>query len=157
MRKNLFIYLTSFLCGMAVMGVELSATRLLAPYFGTSSIVYTVVIGLIMISMSIGNVLGGRSADKHNDLGRLFVMLWIAALWVAVIPLVGKYVIALSAGHGMDTAVQPDPGGSVVSCLLVFSAPLLILGMVSPYLVKLGIKDMEKVAAQPARSMPHRR
>jgi len=144
MRKNPFIYLTSFLCGMTVMGVELSATRLLAPYFGTSSIVYTVVIGLIMISMSIGNVLGGRSADKHNNLGRLFAMLWVAALWIAVIPLVGKYIIALSAIIMMWIL----PGnllvaGSTFSCLLVFSAPLLILGMVSPYLVKLGIKDMK--------------
>lgn len=144
MRKNLFIYITSFLCGMTVMGVELSATRLLAPYFGTSSIVYTVVIGLIMISMSIGNVLGGRSADKHNDLGRLFSLLWVVALWVAVIPLLGKYVITLVTVLMMYVL----PGnllvaGSVVSCLLVFSAPLLILGMVSPYLVKLGVRDME--------------
>ena len=145
MRKNLFIYLTSFLCGMAVMGVELSATRLLAPYFGTSQIVYTVVIGLIMISMSIGNVLGGRSADKHNDLGRLFLLLWVAGLWIAVIPLAGKYIIALSA-LAMAWILPSNliVAGSVVSCLLVFSAPLLILGMVSPYLVKLGIKDMEK-------------
>lgn len=144
MRKNLFIYITSFLCGMTVMGVELSATRLLAPYFGTSSIVYTVVIGLIMISMSIGNVLGGRSADKYNNLGRLFSLLWVAALWVAVIPLVGKYVIALVTVLMMYIL----PGnllvsGSVISCLLVFSAPLLICGMVSPYLVKLGVRDME--------------
>ena len=144
MMKNLFIYITSFLCGMTVMGVELSATRLLAPYFGTSSIVYTVVIGLIMISMSIGNILGGRSADKHNDLGRLFSLLWIAALWVAVIPLIGKYIIALITVLMMYIL----PGnllvsGSVISCLLVFSAPLLILGMVSPYLVKLGVRDME--------------
>lgn len=144
MKKSLFIYITSFLCGMTVMGVELSATRLLAPYFGTSSIVYTIVIGLIMISMSIGNVLGGRSADKHNNLGRLFFLLWIAAIWVAIIPLVGKYIIALSAVVMMWIL----PGnllvaGSSLSCLLVFSLPLLILGMVSPYLVKLGIKDME--------------
>jgi len=130
---------------MAVMGVELSATRLLAPYFGTSQIVYTVVIGLIMISMSIGNVLGGRSADRHNDLGRLFLLLWAAALWIAVIPLAGKYIIALSA-LAMAWILPSNliVAGSVVSCLLVFSAPLLILGMVSPYLVKLGIKDMEK-------------
>lgn len=144
MKKNYFIYLTSFICGMCVMGVELSATRLLAPYFGTSSIVYTIVIGLIMIAMSVGNILGGRSADKHNNLGRLFMLLWIAALWVAVIPLVGKYVIALSA----LVMAWLLPGnllvaGSSLACLLVFSAPLLILGMVSPYLVKLGVKDME--------------
>lgn len=145
MKRNYFIYLTSFLCGVTVMGVELSATRLLAPYFGTSSIVYTVVIGLIMISMSIGNVLGGRSADKHNNLGRLFMLLWAAALWVTIIPLVGKYIIAFSTILMMWLL----PGnllvaGSVISCLLVFSAPLLILGMVSPYLVKLGISDIEK-------------
>lgn len=144
MKKNLFIYATSFLCGMTVMGVELSATRLLAPYFGTSSIVYTVVIGLIMISMSVGNVLGGRSADKHNSLDRLFNLLWIAAIWIAVIPLVGKYIIALSAVIMMwILPSQLLVAGSTFSCLLVFSAPLLILGMVSPYLVKLGIKDME--------------
>lgn len=145
MKKNLFIYITSFLCGMSVMGIELSATRLLAPYFGTSSIVYTVVIGLIMIAMSIGNVLGGRSADKHNNLGRLFTMLWAAALWVAVIPLAGKYVIAFSAL--VMAWILPSNllvAGSVMSCLLVFSLPLLILGMVSPYLVKLGVRDMEK-------------
>lgn len=144
MKKNLFIYMTSFFCGMTVMGVELSATRLLAPYFGTSSIIYTVVIGLIMISMSAGNVIGGRSADKHNNLGRLFALLWVAALWIAVIPLVGKYVIALSTVLMMFIL----PGnllvaGSTISCLLVFSAPLLIMGMVSPYLVKLGISNME--------------
>ncbi len=144
MKKNYFIYLTSFICGMCVMGVELSATRLLAPYFGTSSIVYTIVIGLIMIAMSIGNILGGRSADKHNNLGRLFMLLWVAALWVTVIPLVGKYVIALSAL--IMTWLLPGNllvAGSSLACLLVFSAPLLILGMVSPYLVKLGVKDME--------------
>lgn len=144
MKKNLFIYLTSFLCGMTVMGVELSATRLLAPYFGTSSIIYTIVIGIIMISMSIGNVLGGRSADKHNNLGRLFFLLWITAVWIAIIPLVGKYVIALSAVAMMwILPSQLLVAGSSISCLLVFSTPLLILGMVSPYLVKLGIRDME--------------
>jgi spermidine synthase len=144
MNKKLFIYLTSFFCGVTVMGVELSATRLLAPYFGTSSIIYTVVIGLIMISMSIGNVIGGRSADKHNNLGRLFGLLWIAAVWIAVIPLVGKYIIALSTVVMMWIV----PGnllvaGSTISCLVVFSAPLVIMGMVSPYLVKLGISDLE--------------
>lgn len=144
MKKNLFIYLTSFFCGMTVMGVELSATRLLAPYFGTSSIIYTIVIGIIMISMSIGNVLGGRSADKHNNLGRLFFFLWITSIWVAIIPLVGKYIIALSAVAMMwILPSQLLVAGSTVSCLLVFSTPLLILGMVSPYLVKLGIRDME--------------
>lgn len=144
MKKNLFIYVTSFFCGMSIMAVELSASRLLAPYFGTSSIIWTVIIGLIMISLSVGNILGGRSADKHNNLGRLFSLVWIAAIWIAVIPFAGKYVVAFSAIIMMW--ILPNNllvAGSVFSCLVVFSIPLVILGMASPYLVKLGVKDME--------------
>lgn len=144
MKKNLFIYVTSFFCGMTIMAVELSASRLLAPYFGTSSIIWTIIIGLIMMSLSLGNILGGRSADKHNNLGRLFSLVWIAAIWIAVIPFVGKYVIAFSAIVMMW--ILPNNllvAGSVFSCLVVFSIPLVILGMASPYLVKLGVKDME--------------
>jgi predicted membrane-bound spermidine synthase len=62
MEKKLLLYFTSFFCGMSVMAVELSISKLLAPYFGTSQIIWTVIIGLIMISLSIGNILGGRSA-----------------------------------------------------------------------------------------------
>lgn len=143
MKKNLFIYLTAFFCGMTIMAVELSASRLLAPYFGTSSIIWTVIIGLIMISLSVGNVLGGRSADKYNNLDRLFSLVWISALWIAIIPLVGKYVVALSVVIMMW--ILPNNllvAGSVFSCLVVFSVPLVILGMASPYLVKLGVRDM---------------
>lgn len=149
MREKILVYATSFFAGMSVMAVELSATRLLAPYFGASMIIWTVVIGLIMIALSIGNILGGRMADKFahepdNGHGRLYNLIWIASLWIAVIPLVGKYVIAMSVVILMW--IFPKNlilAGSVFSCLVVFSLPLTILGMVSPYLVKLGIKDME--------------
>jgi predicted membrane-bound spermidine synthase len=144
MKKNMFLYATAFFCGMSVMAVELSASRLLAPYFGTSSIIWTIIIGLIMISLSLGNVLGGRSADKHGDLGRLFRYIWIAAIWIAVIPLVGKYVVLLSTFIMMW--LLPESllvAGTTLSCLIVFSFPLVLLGMCTPYLVKLGIRDME--------------
>jgi spermidine synthase len=144
MKKNLLIYATAFFCGMSIMAVELSATRLLAPYFGTSMIIWTVVIGLIMISLSLGNILGGRAADKYNNIGKLYSYIWIASLWIAIIPLIGKYIIALSVAVLMWIL----PGnlliaGSVFSCLVVFSFPLVILGMASPYLVKLGSTDFK--------------
>lgn len=144
-NKNMILYVTSFLSGMTVMAVELSCTRLLAPYFSSSSIVWTVVIGLIMISMSFGNILGGRSADKHKSLGRLYFYIWIASIWIAIIPFIGKYLISLIIGFLMFLI----PGsqfvvmGSALSCLVIFSLPLTLLGMVSPYLVRLGITDME--------------
>jgi spermidine synthase len=144
-KGNLILYVTSFLSGMTVMAVELSCSRLLAPYFSSSSIVWTVVIGLIMICLSAGNILGGRSADKHKSLNRLYFYIWIASLWIAVIPFVGKYLISLIIG----ILVLFAPGGqfvvmgSAISCLVIFSLPLILLGMVSPYLVKLGVQDLD--------------
>ena len=93
-QSNLILYITSFFSGMTVMAVELACSRLLAPYFSSSQIVWTIIIGLIMISMSIGNMLGGRLADKHKSLGRLYFYIWIASLWIAAIPFVGKYLIS---------------------------------------------------------------
>lgn len=144
MERNLFVYLTAFFCGMSIMAVELSATRLLAPYFGTSMIVWTIVIGLIMISLSLGNVLGGRAADKYKNGDKLFSLIWLASIWIAIIPLIGKYIIVLSVVVLMW--ILPNNllvAGSIFSCLVVFSFPLVILGMASPYLVKLGVNDME--------------
>ena len=152
-KNNLILYITSFLSGMTVMAVELSCSRLLAPYFSSSQIVWSVIIGLIMICMSIGNVLGGRSADKHKSLGRLYFYIWIASVWIAAIPFVSKYLIALIAGLIM--LVFPGSNlvvlGSAISCLVIFSLPMILLGMVSPYLVKLGVEDTEnkgRVAGQ---------
>lgn len=144
MKKNLLLYVTSFFCGMSVMAVELSISRLLAPYFGTSQIIWTIIIGLIMISLSIGNVLGGRSADKRNSIDRLYIIIWAAALWIAVIPFIGKYIVV--GITGLLVLFMPQNlliTGSFLSCLVLFSIPLIGLGMVSPYLVKLGVTDME--------------
>lgn len=144
MKAKPIIYLTSFFCGMSVMAVELSASRFLAPTFGTSSIIWTIIIGLIMISMSIGNIIGGRSADKHNNLDMLYFFIWIAALWIAIIPLIGKYIVIFVVFLLM--MFLPNNLliiGSTVSCLVIFSLPLIILGMVSPYLVKMGVSSME--------------
>lgn len=144
MKKKLLLYSTSFFCGMSIMAVELSVSKLLAPYFGTSQIIWTVIIGLIMISLSIGNVLGGRSADKHNSMSRLYLIIWAAAIWIAIIPFVGKYIVV--GIIGLLFMFLPQNlliTGSAISCLVLFSVPLIGLGMVSPYLVKLGVTDIE--------------
>lgn len=64
LKNKVFLYLTEFFAGMSVMAVELGASRLLAPYFSSSQIVWTIIIGTIMIAMALGNIYGGRSADK---------------------------------------------------------------------------------------------
>ena len=89
LKNKIFLYLTEFFAGMSVKEVELGASRLLAPYFRSSQIVWTIIIGTIMIAMALGNIYGGRSADKNPDPGKLYGRILIAALWIAAIPAVG--------------------------------------------------------------------
>ena len=72
LNKKWYLYLTEFFAGMSVMAVELGASRLLAPYFSSSQIVWTIIIGTIMIAMALGNIYGGRSADKDPDPDKLY-------------------------------------------------------------------------------------
>ena len=71
LSNKLYLYLTEFFAGMSVMAVELGASRLLAPYFSSSQIVYTIIIGTVMIAMALGNIYGGRKADKDPDPDKL--------------------------------------------------------------------------------------
>ncbi len=93
LKNKVFLYLTEFFAGMSVMAVELGASRLLAPYFSSSQIVWTIIIGTIMIAMALGNIYGGKTADKNPNPDKLYGRILIAAIWIALIPVVGKYII----------------------------------------------------------------
>ena len=67
LKNKYYLYLTEFFAGVSVMAVELGASRLLAPYFSFSQIVWTIIIGTIMIAMALGNLWGGRTADKDPN------------------------------------------------------------------------------------------
>ena len=66
LKNRVYLYLTEFFAGMSVMAVELGASRLLAPYFSSSQIVWTIIIGTIMIAMALGNIYGGRTAEAQS-------------------------------------------------------------------------------------------
>lgn len=71
LSNKIYLYMTEFFAGMSVMAVELGASRLLAPYFSSSQIVWTIIIGTIMIAMALGNIYGGRTADKNPNPDKL--------------------------------------------------------------------------------------
>ena len=142
-RKKWFLYLTEFFSGMSVMAVELGASRLLAPYFSSSQIVWTLIIGTIMIAMALGNVLGGRLADKNKP-DRLYVLLLIDAIWIGLIPFVSKYVIAgISFLFALFVKSNFLIWASLASCLVLFVGPCLILGMITPSLIKYAVRSLE--------------
>ena len=145
LHNKYFLYATEFFSGMSVMAVELGASRLLAPYFSSSQIVWTVIIGMIMIAMALGNVWGGRMADKNPNPSKLYGRLLVSAIWIALIPFVGKYVIAgVSFGVAIFIETNFLVWASMASCLVLFVFPLMLLGTVTPSLVKYTVSDLEK-------------
>ena len=143
LKKRTFLYLTEFFSGMSVMAVELGASRLIAPYFSSSQIVWTIIIGTIMIAMAAGNVYGGRKADMDPSPERIYRRILIAAVYIAAIPAVGKYVIIGISGiliFTVDTNFLII--AAFVCCLLLFAFPLFLLGTVTPSLAKACVNNL---------------
>lgn len=144
LKNKYYLYLTEFFAGVSVMAVELGASRLLAPYFSSSQIVWTIIIGTIMIAMALGNIWGGRSADRNPDPGRLYFRLIVAAVWIAAIPLAGKYVIlAISGVLVMAVSSNFLILAAFLACMVIFVYPLFLLGTVTPSLVKYTVDSLD--------------
>ena len=144
LKNKFYLYLTEFFSGMAVMAVELGASRLLAPYFSSSQIVWTIIIGTIMIAMALGNVWGGRKADKDPNPDKLYRRLLIAAVWIAAIPVLGKYVILGISGVLVVTiSTNFLIWAAFLACMIIFVYPLFLLGTVTPSLVKYTMDNLE--------------
>ena len=143
LQQKWYLYLTEFFSGVSVMAVELGASRLLAPYFSSSQIVWTIIIGTIMIAMALGNLWGGRTADKNPDPALLYRRILIAAVWIAAIPAVGKYVI-LGVSGVLVFAVNSRflVLAAFASCMILFVFPLFLLGTVTPSLVKYAVDSL---------------
>ena len=143
--NKIYLYLTEFFAGMSVMAVELGASRLLAPYFSSSQIVWTIIIGTIMIAMALGNVWGGRSADKNPNPDKLYGRILIAAVWIAAIPVAGKYlIVAISGILIIAVSNQFLIIAAFVSCMVIFVFPLFLLGTVTPSLAKYAMSSLEE-------------
>ena len=144
LKNRFYLYLTEFFSGMSVMAVELGASRLMAPYFSSSQIVWTIIIGTIMIAMALGNIYGGRSADKNPNPDKLYGRIMIAAIWIALIPVLGKYIIlGISALLIFTVSNNFLIIAGFAACMVIFVFPLFLLGTVTPSLVKYTVDNLE--------------
>ena len=145
LKNKLYLYFTEFFSGLAVMAVELGASRLLAPFFSSSQIVWTIIIGTIMIAMALGNIYGGRSADKDPDPDRLYRRILTAALWIAAIPVLGKYIIlGISAILVFSVNTNFLIWAAFAACMIIFVFPLFLLGTVTPSLARYTVRSIDE-------------
>ena len=144
LKNKAYLYITEFFAGMSVMAVELGASRLLAPYFSSSQIVWTIIIGTIMIAMALGNIYGGRAADKNPNPDKLYGRIVVAAVWIGLIPVVGKYIImGISALLIFSISTNFLIIAAFAACMVVFVFPLFLLGTVTPSLVKYTVDSLD--------------
>ena len=137
-RRHLLIYLAAGWSGFFVMGVELLGARLLAPFFGNSIFVWGGVIAVFMACLSVGYLLGGRLSLHQPTLSRLGLLLLGEALLALPVIALGDVVL-----EALADAV-PDPRyGSLLGSLLLFGAPTVLSGMISPYAVRLLVSALD--------------
>ena len=137
--KQKFPFVLAFFSGMCIMAVELTASRLLAPYFGTSIFVWTNIIAIIMIALSAGYYLGGKISEKKPEISFLLKLLSIAAIITFFIPFVTQplSLYILEDFGDLSKASLVILFGSFFATLILFFIPIMLMGMVSPYLIKI--------------------
>lgn len=137
--SNYFLLIIAFISGFSIMAMEISASRLLAPYFGTSLFVWTNIIGIVLIALSCGYYFGGKLADKRPELNILLKLILVAGIFFLIVPGLTKYLVKFT--DISELMAQPASATIFVSSLfttiLLFSMPLFLLGMVSPFIIKL--------------------
>ena len=142
MRK--FFYFAVFIAGMTSLAVEMAASRLLGNVFGTSNLVWASIIGLILIYLAVGYFLGGYWADRFASPAAFFQILIWSAITIGIVPLVSRPVLRLAA----DAFDQLQLGvlfGSFTSVLILLSVPVTLLGMASPFAIRLAVGEAKDV------------
>ena len=139
-----------FAAGVGSLAVEICASRLLAPYFGSSTIVWANLIGLVLASLSVGYWLGGRLADRRPEPRLLGMLVAAAAVLVAATPFVARPFLDLTV-EGLDEVSAGAAIGSFFGTLALFAPPVVLLGMVAPFAIRLSLDDLATAGSTAGR------
>ncbi len=133
--------LVVFTGGAVSIGIELAASRLLAPFFGTSLFIWATLIGLVLIYLSVGYIVGGKLADRYPDANVLYAITAIAAFVTGLIPLVSRPILAASI-TAFSAFSLGGFYGSLLGTIVLFAIPVTLLGCVSPYAIRLSVESL---------------
>jgi spermidine synthase len=129
--------------GAASLGAEIAAARLLAPWFGASTIVWANTIATVLVALSAGYWVGGRLADRDPTLEGLSRLVLCAAGLLALVPFVAAPFLRISV-QALDSVEAGAFVGSLFAVLVLVATPVLLLGAVAPYAVRLSVQTVEE-------------
>jgi spermidine synthase len=131
-----------FSVGIATLGAEIAAARLMAPFFGASTIVWANTIAIVLVALSIGYWFGGRMADRHPTLRALCGTVLAASVLFAAIPFVADPFLSLSV-EAFDSYSIGAFAGSLFGVLVLVAVPVLMMGATSPWAIRLKMHAVE--------------
>jgi spermidine synthase len=131
-----------FAVGSSTLGAEIAAARLMAPFFGDSTIVWANTIAIVLVALSVGYWFGGRLADRHPHMRGLCMLVLAASLLLAIVPLVAGPFLSLSV-DAFDSVSIGTFAGSLFGVLVLVAVPVLMLGAVSPWAIRLKLHAVE--------------
>jgi spermidine synthase len=132
-----------FAVGAASLGAEIAAARLLAPFFGASTVIWANTIATVLVALSAGYWLGGRLADRDPTMRGLCRIVLAAGLLLAVVPFVANPLLRLAV-KALDTISAGAFIGSLLAVLALVAVPVLLLGTVAPYAVRLSVASVQE-------------
>ena len=143
---GLAIGVAVFLSGAVLLGVEIAASRVLAPFFGNSLFVWGALIGVVLAGLAIGYWAGGTLADRLPATGLLVAVIGLGATAVLAVPLLDEPVL--------EAVVRWDPGprlDPLLATVLLFGTPSVLLAAVTPIAVRLRARSLERLGRTAGR------
>jgi spermidine synthase len=137
------VALVAAVVGAASLGAEIAAARLLAPWFGASTIVWANTIATVLVALSGGYWLGGRLADRDPTFAGLCRLVLLAAALMAAVPFIAGPFLRVSV-DALDSVQAGAFVGSLLAVLVLIAAPVLVLGCVAPYAVRLSVGALDE-------------
>ena len=134
--QNPLIYMLAFCSGFSIMGIELLGGRILAPFFGSSVHIWGSIITVFMLSLAIGYLVGGKLSTRAASLKRFGLIFIFAGLLVLPIALWSNVIM-----EAIFLFIEDSRYGSLLASTALFFLPTIVLGMLSPYSVRLLVTD----------------
>jgi predicted membrane-bound spermidine synthase len=132
-----------FVVGTGSLGAEIAAVRLLSPYFGASTVVWANTIGVVLVALSVGYWLGGRFGDRHPHMKGLCALTVLASVLLAAVPFAADPLLDVAV-DALDSVAAGAFIGSLLAVLVLVAIPVLLLGAVSPWALRLAVERVEE-------------
>lgn len=137
-KTDRIIQITVFVSGAVLMSLEIVGARTLIPFYGDTIYVWGSIIGIFLLSLSLGYYLGGKLADKKPSFRTLSYVLILAGVFVLLIPFIYEWVVSMVSG-------SPKPLAPFLAVLIIFFIPSLLHGVVSPFAIKLKARNINEI------------